>query len=355
MDEPQPNPYVVPDATEAKFRGNEKDWFVAKHNQWTAVYLPICVGLASGAFGILGALVHLFLIDTDNQLAFHFVTTLPFIGTMFLLSNAFANYKSTREVRLHAEGVETIEVGKSKMTPWTEIKEVSLKQSSSIGSVGQNIVRLLDGEGDPLVKISGNFESMENLANSIRAVGGIAETSESEKRAPSSSARRAGKRNAILMAGGALLMTAGAIFLPYDAWQKSRFNHLLETEAIDGQGVVTKAYLAPNGRTCRMEYEVKGETGEVGSRNVEVTRTFFEQISQGDSVDVKFVPQEPSINQLRSGEVVSDDITQKPMTGYLMGVFMAFIGVFLWTMMVISWKGYDVDFTNGKFKLTTLE
>lgn len=56
------------------------------------------------------------------------------------------------------------------------------------------------------------------------------------------------------------------------------------------------------------------------------------------------VPDDPSISQLAMGEVISDDISDKPIGQYGICALAGLMAWFFIVGSVLQWKGWDIDF-----------
>ncbi|TWT93289.1 hypothetical protein [Stieleria varia] len=319
----------------------------------TGVVLPGFLGCVLVAFGLIMFVVHLMFLN-GGQMAMHLSTTMPIIGGVFSLMGAWSNNKAIREVRLWPQGIELI--GKTSQTiPWQHIHDVRVADSTNPGTMMQKVITLAGADNEPVGKITGVFKRHGDMLSQIRGMAGITENPAGEKRAVSAAGKKKGRRTALITGVGTLLMGTAGIFLPLQAYWRHEANQLMASSAVAGTGTVTNKLIAPNGRTRRIHYSVTGTDGTVETHNVEVTREFYDSIHFGDSVAIRYVPDRPDISELVVGQVFEDDITDTPMALLLMGIFGIAATCFMLPIMVLSWKGYDVDFNKGRFKIVPLE
>lgn len=318
------------------------------------VILPaVGAGLAFG-FGMLMFLVNLFFIDA-GQFAFHSTTTLPMIGGVFLFMTAMANRSAARQIRLWPNGIEIIR-NSTEAIPWEQVFNVRLADSTNPGTPNQKTITLCGANNEPITQIRGVIQEPNLIVDCIKQFANIGAVSENSTPVVSKSGKRKGRRSALLTGCGSILLLAAGVFIPIDSYQKEQMRKMLETEAVPSTGIVTETFIAPNGRTLRIKYDVVGSNGVTASHNVEVTPEFYEQVAAGNQIDVEIIADEPSISRLLQGQVIEqNDLMENPIIGYVLGAFGLLAACFMLPVAVVQWKGYDINFNNGKFKLVPLD
>ena len=340
-----PQPYGQPPPGVAEAREGSGRYPIEFLRKPSAQWLSI-LHLGFGVFCVMAALfmfaVNLFLIDARNQLVFHGTTTLPMILGVFSLIN-FWNMLSTPDaVRIWQEGIE-IDGATSHRLAWDDIEYATVVDA--VGGMSKKL-RLLGKGGKPLTTISSGIGEFKSLAQVVCET--VAEHAPKEEQAAIQSKR--GRRMSLAAIALGIGMLIAGTFIIYDGWWKKHAQDRLAEESVAGQGTVTRHFVAPNGRTKRIEYEVEGDHGKRASHNVEVEAGFHESIQEGDSVDVRYVPDDPRISELAAGEIPDNNGIGGPLGSMLLGIVALAMSLFAFAASVMFWKGYDLKYEDGKFR-----
>lgn len=368
------NPYSVPSDThkispetatpaEQGVFGNWPITYTANVSPIWAIAFPMFLGAGAIVMALLMFAVHLFLIDHTSQFSLHATTTMPMIGGVFSILSAIGSRNATKEVLLWKDGIET-RGRKTAIIRWTEIADVSVRDSSSPGAIGQKVMTLAGIDGEPIAKVTGPLAKDETLTKQMTELAagsspvlenGSSERSISKKLPPTSkAAKKKGRINAVITGlGGVLLLLAG-IFLPLNAYWESNAAQRMASEGTAGVGRVKEKKLAPNGRTCRLYVEVESVDGSTASHNFEVTQDYYASVSTGDMVPIRTVPDDPNIAELLSGQVQHTDMMDTPIVSFALGAFGLIASLFMLPMTVLMWKGYDINFNKGKFQVVPM-
>ena len=286
-------------------------------------------------------------------MSLHTTSTMPMICGVFAFMAAVANRKAVREVHLWPQGIELVRK-QSQTIPWEDISAVRVADSTNPGTMLHKVITLAGADNEPVGTINGAFKDTDELVRLIRTMAAIQTEPSNAPKTVSQAGIKKGRRTALITGMGALLLGSAGIFLPLEAYWKHQAKSLLSSSGVDGQGVVTERFVAPNGVTHRIRYDVTGNDGSVESHNVEVTEAFYQSVTEGGTVDVRYVPDRPDISELVTGQVISDDMMDSPLMGLLLGCVGIVATLFMVPIAILSWKGYDIDFTKGKFKIVPL-
>ena len=322
---------------------------------------PKCVGLilfsvASIGFGLVMFLLHLFVIPGNNQVAMHASSTLPILMGVFAGTAAWSLLSTPGQVRICAHG---IEVGKTpaRTIPWEQIDGVFVDSHNSGWGGPAKSLRLMDSQGKLIIRIGGALEHFDRLIELVRESTRSAapEMKSAEDVGPDRTALREGRKRAILTGLGAVLFSCATTFVVYDGWWNHQAEQRMANEGVDGTGTVIRHFVAPNGITRRIEYEVKSDDGASATHNVEIEQELHERLNVGDTVQIRYVPGDPRISRLLSGEIHDDDEFIKSTPGIvLLGCGGLVMAIFMGVMTVISWKGYDIKVDGARMRMVPL-
>ena len=90
-----------------------------------------------------------------------------------------------------------------------------------------------------------------------------------------------------------------------------------------------------------MEYRVIGAGGPAGTRNVEVEPAYWDRLEGVKTVPVIYVPAEPGISRLASGQVRENDFTKTPTGGFGLAALGGLLALFLLGASPFIWNGWD--------------
>jgi len=146
-----------------------------------------------------------------------------------------------------------------------------------------------------------------------------------------------------------ILIVIANFFMTRD---RQRSQELLRTDGVPGTAKVVRRFIAPNGVTRRLEYEVRGADGQPGKRNAEISPLYYEEIDGAETVPVVYVPSEPTISRLAEGEVVKEDISDKPAVMYGLCAVLSILCIVFLSAAAFQWKGYEIDFNKETRKFS---
>lgn len=307
--------------------------------QWAAI-----AKLVGGILLALLALAMLalnILIINPTTIALHATTTMPMIMGVFLFSSAVASLKSPGRVEITNE---EIQFQPGPRIAWRDIAFASVDETAG-GQ--QRQLRLLDQNGKRIGQVASSIENFDALVAQVREKVGQHTSPEVTSKVRMKKARR----QSILTAGGTILLLTAGVFVILDARWNQHAQHQLQNAAIEGAGVVSEKFVAPNGVTTRIRYTVTGSDGEEAEHNVEISSVLFDTLSVGDSIAVRYVPDEPEISRLVAGEIEREDIQDSPTMSFLLGGAAIAMSLFLAGITVMFWKGYDfkIDGEGARF------
>lgn len=350
------NPYEISRQTKPiDPKDPDQQWpvsFESSTSEFTGVILPLIVGSVACLFGLIMFALHLFVIR-GGQISLHTTSTMPVICGVFAFMAAAANRKGVRTVYLWPQGIELVRQH-SQSISWKDIRAVRVADSTNPGTIHQKVITLAGADNEPIGTISGSFQQSDELVRLIRTMANLESVPTAAPKTVSRAGIKKGRRTALITGMGALLLGSAGIFLPLEAYWKHQANTLMASNAIDGQGRVTERFIAPNGTTHRIRYDLTGVDGNVASHNAEVTESFYQTVVEGSMVDVRYVPDRPDISELATGQVISDDVMDSAIMTLALGCVGILATLFMVPIAILSWKGYDIDFTKGRFRIVPL-
>lgn len=125
----------------------------------------------------------------------------------------------------------------------------------------------------------------------------------------------------------------------------------LDDEGVSGKGIVVRHFLAPDGRTPRIEYEVTGRSGEKATRNVEINQMLWESLDVGSEVALRHVPDAPHISELLGGEAPGQGIPKRPGAVYGLPILMLIFCAFFIACGIMTAMGIDIHWDEKTRKL----
>lgn len=290
-------------------------------------------GIAALGFAVFGFFVAL--VSQAGQLALHSMTTVPALIGIAAITASRLMARTPKQVTVGPQGMCIESGGGRQCYPWEGIGWCAAGTS---GMTHRQQLTIYDTRGKTIATLSDALEDFDTLVEQVQsriASKGDA-TAETIR-------QRKGRKSAVITGVIALILSAVAIANLWMAFEQRRTTKLLEEAGIPGEAEVVRHFTAPNGVTKRLEYRVEGTDGQAATRNAEVTPAYWEQLEEGESVPVIYVPDEPAISRLVEGEVESNGMTDSP--GFMMGlscVLLAMCAVFL-AVAVMQWLGWDID------------
>jgi hypothetical protein len=318
----------------------ERRFVIAEHQRGSLVWWA--VGVALAFFAVLGFLAALF--GSANQLQRQLMTTVPLIMAIGAFVKAWTARKIPSAVRMNPRGLVVERGDATQAIDWDAI---SLAAMDTTPMSQQKQLTLYDMQGRKIVAIADSFPEFKEFAK-------IAQAEVEARASDASDAVRMTKsrRNALILAGISPLLLAAAIGGAYLARERQRELALLPT-VVPVEATIVRRFVAPNGVTKRLEYEVRDANGATATRNAEVTDDYWVVLENATTVPVVAVPGQPGISRLVMGEITSDDDpSESPLVMYGLSLVMALFCLFCMAMAVVAWKGWDLRFDSETKKLS---
>jgi hypothetical protein len=153
-----------------------------------------------------------------------------------------------------------------------------------------------------------------------------------------------------------VLPLAGATWTAWMAYDTHRAEQLMRTQGVGGEAVVVRKFIAPDGRTRRVEFRVADAPENAHLHNVEIDPQFWALLQAGARLPVKTVPGHPEIAHLRFGEIKDDFLNPSPMMNGLLSLGLLVMAILFLIGAILGFKGIDIatDPVTGKLKINRL-
>ena len=299
----------------------------------------VAVAAAGFAFSLRGP---------TNPLQLHLRSTLPMIFAVGLFMTGFRFARSPREVVIDHDAVQIHSGRSTRRLDWDQIAWAD-EQTQAISN--RKLVAVYGNDGKVLVKLPSNIDRFEELVHAVKQ-------RLADHPSPYAGAVRwrKSRRQAKMFFVGTLLALAGAAFMGWTIYDQRRTDHLLRTEAIDGEGVVVRKFVAPDGRTHRIEYRVAGAGDNAKLHNVEVDPALWVVLDPGARLPIITVPGHADIARLRAGEIEDEFLNPPPILNVLLFIGMSLMAILFLVAAILGFKGIDIgtDKATGKLKIERL-
>ncbi len=275
-------------------------------------------------------------------------TTLPAILAVSMFSLGYSSKRSPIRVHVRPEGLLLVYPDSERSIWWNELRWCT--KDSGILSF-KEFLFLYNAEGKRDVAIPDSFTDFKELVEIVtQRIGEVQATQ--EKPVPI----KKNWFNIVTLFTVGTLAGAGSVFFLVTGMQDLENAERLAAEGVVGTGVITRHFLAPNGVTTRIEYEVTGNDGRIGSGNTEMDKAIWEDLAEGDPIAVRYVLDAPEINEVISGRVVGDYEQQSPLKVYGISAGMMIFSVFMLVVGTLSAMGIEIDFDSetNKFRIIRL-
>jgi len=299
---------------------------------------------AAVAFGFAALGMVLAFVADVTQLSLQAMTTMPILAGLAALVAGWSTAKAPSEVTVGPDGLAVTGKAGRVLTPWEQIGWATIN-TAPMNQKRQLVV--YDVAGKAIATISEAFDDFDELAKQVRQriadkPGDTADRLQLKK----------ARRSAMIVGGISVLMIGVALANVWIAHEEQRTERLLAEAAVPGEADIVRRFLAPNGRTCRLEYRVTSPVATDEVRNAEVTREFWDAAEDLESVTVLVVPDEPSISRLTAGEVIDKDPTTSPKVMYVLSAVIGVICLLGLGAAVLQWRGWDIDLDSGTKKFS---
>jgi hypothetical protein len=279
-----------------------------------------------------------------GQFQLQALSTLPTVMAVAAFAKAWVARRQPREIEVSPRGLKVTRGTRQDSIDWDHIVWAAVDKTSLSQ---QPRLRAYDARGTKLLSVSDSLPGFEELVARVKSelAGRYGENSEAIR-------MRKARRGAIFMVGASLfliLIVVANLLLTRD---RERAKELLRTDGVPGTAKVVRRFIAPNGVTRRLEYEVRGADNQPGTRNAEVSPIYYDEIADAETVPVVYVPSEPKISRLANGEVIKADISDKPAVMYGLCAALSILCIVFLAAAAFQWKGYEIDYNKETRKFS---
>jgi hypothetical protein len=219
-------------------------------------------------------------------------------------------------VRLGQEGLRILFGRQAREFVW---EEIALAATADRAFGGGKSLKLYAPDGRLLATLPDALEGFDLLVADVQRRLAAKPHAKSEAVAT----RRLRKRAAGLICGAFLAWALGGAN-GWLAYSDARAQRLLKESSVPGEAMVVRKFVAPDGRTHRIEYRLAGVDG-APLENVEVNPLFWSAMVEGQRLPVLYVPADPSVSHLRIGQI--DDMQMSSAVHYGLSAGIAVLGV----------------------------
>jgi hypothetical protein len=290
------------------------------------------VGVLGLGFAAVAFAVTLF--ARVDSLSLQMLTTMPTLFGIGAILSARAMAGAPTEVAVGPGGLTLVERGGPKSYRWEQIGWASVGQ---LPLSQRRQLTLYDPEGKPIVKLDESLEGFDALVQYV--------TARIATRGDDTAERirlQKARRSAVFNAVGGVLFLALAGANAWNAHNEQRAARLLKEAAVPGTAQIKRRFLAPNGVTPRLEYEIATPGGKSATRNAEVRRFYWDALARAKTVPVRYVPTEPEISRLAFGEPPKQDPSDQPRVLYGLSALVALMSLVFIAGAVLAWRGWDI-------------
>jgi hypothetical protein len=268
--------------------------------------------------------------------------------------------KRPRKIIISSDGVAIVGLISRKDIPWPDIADIEINEAESIADnwvktfSGQSAVQkkrviLRDGSRRQLGTIEGNIEEFDTLmamiiSNSSQSRGKPVFDAGLQKNRTMTARKKKMRLNLGLGLFLSLMAIASMVVISVDHVSQKT----LETQGQAIDAVISKHY--KYNVTPRLEYTFTADDGKSYTKDAMVEKTVWEQLKEGDTIPVKYVPSNPDNSRLLKGYVDDFDVPFPLMI--IMGGAILALGAGCACMYFL--KIVDIKHENGKWIIVRL-
>jgi hypothetical protein len=299
-------------------------------------------GLAALGFTAIGFCVSLF--SRAGQLSLHLTTTLPASLSVGALIAAWSFARTPRQVSVGPGGISIQGRRASQSFGWHEI---GLAMISPLSMTSRRRLVIFGANGKTIAKIDDGVADFDRLAYLVKQR--IAEKGDDA----SDQIRRRKARLSALLTGTIsmvmILLSGGLAWMTHSDQEDAR---ALKEHGVQGQAEIVRRFLAPDGITPRLEYQVTTPDGRTGTCNAQVLRPIWDALDGQTTVPVIYVPDKPDNSRLAHGEAKENDLMDNPTFVYVLCAAIAVVCLAGLALAGMQWKGWSLGLDSKTGKLS---
>ena len=303
-------------------------------------------GFALFAFAIFSFVAALG--SRTGPMQLHLSTTLPSIVAVGLISTGYRLARSPREVEVGEERLVVRSRRGEQVLRWEDVAWADVQTQAM---TNRQVLVVYGNDGRALLRLPSNLEPFQWLTEAVR--GRL-----TARPSPHSSdvQWRKSRRNAVFFLFLAVFAAAGGGFMGWTGYTERRDAQLMDTRGVDGEGLVVRKFVAPDGRTHRIEYRVAGAGDDAYLHNVEVDPRVWLLLESGSRLPIKTVPGHPEIARLRAGEIADDFHNLPPLISALFAAALVVMSLVFAAGAFLAFRGIDIatDPVTGRLKVNRL-
>ncbi len=308
-------------------------------NTRITLWITAAVALIASIGGFVAAVFG----DVD-QLTLHLSSTLPACIGVFALIGAVTTGRGPTQVRIDDDSLELHTRSDVVSHPWQDLAWARV--DSTVSHTGR-VLKVYGTDGRQALTIYETVEDFDRLIDVVQA-----KLADQPEDLQESIRNKQGRKQAVLLASISVVMLGVAGANIYFAYQDQMKAARFERDAVFGEGKIVRKFVAPNGVTKRLEYEVTNDRGESATHNAEVDPLFWELLPNQGAVPVEWVPDAPHISRLAAGEVVEDGLLESPVAMYVLSGLIGCMCLLGLAGAVMSWCGWDIDLDSKTGKVS---
>jgi hypothetical protein len=298
------------------------------------------LSLAGAAGLVLVTIVGFFLALHLNKGMFdlQLMTTVPMLGAVGLFMAGWRTLRSPVELRLSDRGIEIIG-RKAEIGQWSWDR-LAFADTATTAMGSKQFLRIYNTDGRLLARLSQDFENFDGMVASIQQ-------RLAQRASPAGThveRRKARRTGTFLMLGGVLAWALAGINVWF-AISDRQAAELMTKQGVPTAATIVNKFIAPDGRTHRVEYRVAGAGHDAPLVNVEIEPLLWITLQAGSRIQVIAVPGHPEISRLLAGQI-DDHFAPAPGTTLLVSVGVALLGVFFFVGGILARRGIDIRFNN---------
>lgn len=321
--------------------------FTSTSKAATTTTLLLFGGILFAAIAVIGFGLAL-VARSAGLLQLHLSSTLPAILSVGMFTAAYQFAKAPWQVVVSQVGLELYSSKGVKTLGW---EQITMSKVESQPYTGKRMLALYGINGRMIARLSSGLDNFDGLSQLIeqrlRLFPPLTADAAKWKKA---------KRNAVVALIAAVVVFAGVIGLSWMTYTTHRDNQLLQDTGVDAEGNIVRLFVAPDGRTHRVEFRVANAGDDAYLHNVEIRAEVWQLLQGAARVPIRTVPGHPDIARLTFGQVDDSVSNPSPALNVFLAIALLALGIFFLVASILAFKGIDIsiDPVTKKWKVERL-